>query len=72
MAFPPSDRAHGQASGSLAPAWAPVSDGASMSSTPQAAAPARTSVLGGGAGATAASAAPAQAPFAPSAAATLP
>ncbi|ACZ29213.1 protein of unknown function ATP binding protein [Xylanimonas cellulosilytica DSM 15894] len=55
MAFPPSDRAHGQASGSIAPAWAPISGGAASVTTspaaptaPASAAPARTSVLGGG------------------------
>ncbi len=55
MAFPPSDRANGQASGSISPAWAPVSGGAAASAAPAApaapaaAAPARTSVLSGGA-----------------------
>jgi signal recognition particle receptor subunit beta len=55
MAFPPSDRANGQASGSIAPAWAPVSGGAAPASAPAAPAPAapapapaRTRVLGGG------------------------
>lgn len=55
MAFPPSDRASGQPSGSIAPSWAPVSGGGAAGApagapAPQgSAAPARTSVLGGSA-----------------------
>ncbi|PZR51726.1 hypothetical protein DNL40_15280 [Xylanimonas oleitrophica] len=59
MAFPPSDRATGQAPGGLAPSWAPVSQGGGAgfggsgsgvpapAAAPQASAPARTSVLSG-------------------------